>query len=287
MDWLKNNPVLGALAAAALLVVLLGGYFAYSASARFSEEQMTFDGKKSQLETLWTSKPYPDAANAEAAEREAKDTADMIAALGKLFSAPMPALTPQAFQDELSSAVKEIQALAAQKGVVLGEEFYLGFEAYETQPPSETVAAQLGLQLRSIEATVRALIDSEAKSVESVTRPPLPGESGATVAANKDPAEDKPKSFALLPFDVAFTADQPSLRLALNRVSELKPPVFIRLVSIENSSPQPPPKSGGADAPPQEPTADATGKQGIEPILGREFLRVELRLASVAGQPET
>jgi len=287
MDWLKNNPVLGALAAAALLVVLLGGYFAYSASARFSEEQMLFDGKKSQLESLRTSKPYPDAANAEAAERETKEAAEMLAALGKSFNAPMPALTPQAFQDELSSAVKEIQALAAQKGVTLGEEFYLGFEAYEAQPPSEAVAAQLGLQLRSIAATVRALIDSEAKSVESVTRPPLPGESGATVAADKASAEEKPGSFSLLPFDVAFTADQPSFRLALNRITELKPPVFIRLASIENSSPQPPPKSAAADATPQEPAADATGEKGIEPILGREFLRVELRLASVAGQTES
>lgn len=286
MDWLKSNPVLGALAAAALLVVLLGGYFAYSASARFAEEQMLFDGKKSQLESLRTGKPYPDAANAEAAESETKEAADMLAKLGKSFSAPMPALTPQAFQDELSSAVKEIQALAAQKGVALGEEFYLGFEAYEAQPPSETVAAQLGLQLRSIEATVRALIESEAKSVEGVTRSPLPGESGAAVA-DKEATKEKAKTFALLPFDVAFTADQPSFRLALNRVSELKPPVFIRLVSIANSSPQPPPKSAATDAPAQEPTADATGEKGIEPILGREFLRVDLRLASVAGQPES
>jgi len=287
MDWLKSNPVLGALAAAALLVVLVGGYFTYSASALFAEEQAVYDGKKSQLESLRTGKPYPDAANAEAAERESKEAAEMLAELGKAFSAPIPALTPQAFQDELSTAVKEIQSLAAQKGVALGQEFYLGFEAYEAQPPSEVVAAQLGLQLRSIEATVRALIESEAKCVESVTRLPLPDEPGAAAAAVKEATEEKPKSFALLPFDVVFTADQPSFRLALNRVSELKPPVFIRLVSVANSSPQPPPKSTDADTPAQEPAADAVGEKGIEPILGRELLRVDMRLASVAGQPES
>ncbi|MEY3480984.1 MAG: hypothetical protein RIQ71_1759 [Verrucomicrobiota bacterium] len=292
MDWFKTNPMTGAIAAAALLVLLVGGYLTYSQAARFSEEQTLFDEKVAQLQSLRGNKPFPDAANAEAAEKEAEQAKAALSELEKAFgSIEAPKLGPQAFQDELSKAVKEMQTLSADKGVKLADGFYLGFEAYETQPPSEAVSSQLGLQLRAIQAVVRALIESKTTSVDALVRTPLPGEYGAKSADVADgkqpPANEASSSFELLPFDIAFTADQPSFRLALNRISDLKPPVFVRLAAITNSMVQPPAKSALPEAPETtEAPVETADSPGIKPVLGRESLHVELRLASVAGQPK-
>lgn len=287
MDWFKSNPATGAIAAAAVLVVVVGGYLAYTEAARFDEEQTLFSEKAAKLQGLWANVPFPDAANAKAAEEETEQAKQSLSELAKTFgAAEMPVLAPQAFQDELSKAVKMVQAMSAERGVKLPDGFYLGFEAYETQPPPDAVSSQLGLQLRAIQAVVTKLIEQKATSVDALVRTPLPGESGvksAETAVEKQAANsDSASDFELLPFDIVFTADQTSFRLVLNAISDLKPPVFVRLVTIANSMPQPPAKST-----PLESSGAVSGTEDnseIKPVLGDENLRVELRLASVAGQ---
>ena len=292
-DWFKSNPFLGALLSAATVVVLLGGYFVFSQASRLSEEQSAFEEKKMLLGRLQGSKPFPNQAHVEATEKETAEVQALLEDIAKSFRVDVPPVGPQAFQDTLSKMVREISEAAAAKGVALPENFYLGFETYETQPPPPEVTAQLALQLRSIHAVAKTLIDSKVISLGPITRAPLPGEAAksnedegeeASDGKRKKKKEEAP-SFALAPFDVNFTSDQPSFRLAFNRLLDISPPIFVRLVAAANSQPLPPAKAAA-----EEPAAapdQAEEPAGIKPVLGRETLTVDLRLASIATAAES
>ena len=292
-DWLKSNPFLGALLSAAALVLLLGGYLVFSQAARLGEEQTAFEEKKMLLGRLQGSKPFPNQINVEATEKETAEAQALLDDIAKSFRVEVPAAEPQAFQDTLSKMVKEISESAAAKGVALPEGFYLGFETYETQPPPPEATAQLALQLRSIHAVAKTLIDSKVSALGPITRAQLPGD-GAPSAdeeneANNDKKRKKKKedlpSFAMAPFDVNFTADQPSFRLAFNRLLEISPPIFVRLVAVANSQPIPPAKAAAEEAAPAK--EEAAEPAGIKPVFGRETLTVDLRLASISTAAES
>jgi hypothetical protein len=292
-DWLKSNPFLGALLSAAALVVLLGGYFVFSQASRLGEVQTAFEEKKMLLGRLQGSKPFPNQANVEATEKEAAGAQALLEDIAKNFRVEVPPVGPQAFQDTLSKMVREISESAAAKGVALPENFYLGFETYETQPPPPEVTAQLALQLRSIHAVAKTLIDSKVISLGPITRAPLPGEAAQTAkdagegdndGKRKKKKEEAP-SFALAPFDVNFTADQPSFRLAFNRLLDLSPPIFVRLAAVANSQPLPPAKAAAGE--PAATPGQAEEPVGIKPVFGRETLVVDLRLASIATAAES
>jgi len=293
MELFKKNPFLAGLGAAAALVLLLGGYLVFAQAARLAEEETTYGDKKTTLARLKANKPFPDQNNVAAVQDETKQAAALLEAMAQGFQVQAPALSPQAFQDELTKLVRDISDKAAQKGVSLPEDFYLGFETYETQPPPAAAAAQLGLQLRAIHAVADALVGAQVKSLGAISRAPLPGEAPQE-DGESEPEEKKAKkqkeeatpSFAMAPFDINFTADQSAFRDAFNRILDVSPPLFVRLIAIANSSPTAPPKVDPAAA---EPEPEATEKQtaGIKAVLGRETLTVDLRLASIAGGSTT
>jgi hypothetical protein len=294
-DWFKSNPFLGALLSVAAGLVLLGGYFVFSQASRLGEEQSAFEEKKALLGRLQGGKPFPNQAHVEATEKETAEAQAVLDEIAKSFRVEVPPVGPQAFQDTLSKMVREISEAATAKGITLPEDFYLGFEAYETQPPPPEATAQLALQLRSIHAVAKTLIDSKVISLGPITRAPLPGEGSQTEKKAEEVEEDDNKkrkkkeeaapSFALAPFDVSFTTDQPSFRLAFNRLLDISPPIFVRLVAVANSQPLPPAKAAA-----EEPAAapdQAEEPAGIKPVLGRETLTVDLRLASIATAAES
>ena len=293
-DWFKRNPFLSALLFATTFVVLLGGYFAFSQATRLGEEQSAFEEKKTLLARLQGSKPFPSQAHVEATEKETTEAQAMLDEIAKSFRVEVPPVGPQAFQDTLSKMVREISESAAAKGIALPEGFYLGFEAYETQPPPPEATAQLALQLRSIHAVAKTLIDSKVISLGPITRAPLPGEGAQTEKKEEEVEEDNNKkrkkkeaaapSFVLA-LDVNFTSDQPSFRLAFNRLLDISPPIFVRLVAAANSQPLPPAKAAAEE--PAAASGQAEEATGIKTVLGRETLTVNLRLASIATVAES
>lgn len=294
MDWFKKNPFMGALAAAAAVILLAGGYLVFAEVGRLDEEQTSFAEKKSQRDRLEANKPYPNQDNLAKTEAEAHQAGELLAGIAKGFAVTAPPLE-RPFQDELSKRVKEISALAADKGVELPETFYLGFDTYETQPPPPELAAALALQLQSVYAVAKVLVEAQVKSIGSITRSPLAGEAGAAQAGDSgDGGKGKGKkgpthAFGMAPFDVNFTAEQSAFRNAFNRILNISPPIFVRLVSVANSAPVPPAKAGAPDAAAQ---ASASGEQaeasgGIKAVLGREMLTVDLRLASITNGPNS
>lgn len=298
MDWFKKNPFLAGFAACVSLIVAVGGYLVLAAAGSLEEQQASFDQKCAQLQALWGNKPYPSEENIKAANAELEEAVGVLDGLAAGLAVDVPDVTPQEFMDQLSQLVKDLSEKASAKKVGLPEKFFLGFERYESQLPSAELAPKLALQLRTIAAAISVIVDSGVESVGEVLRAPIKGEEATAAAAKvrtKPERTAEKSALEIAPFDVSFVADQSSFRLAFNRISDLKPPVFVRQVAIENSSPTAPPKNKSA---PSEANAEAgqaaePGSSGqgsaITPVVGREKLSVSLQLACAlfpASEPE-
>lgn len=291
MDWFKQNPFLGILALVTAVLTLGSAYFLYNSYSRYQEEVLSYEEQKSALGRLQSNKPFPNEENVGLAKRELDGARTTLGEIGKSFEVEVPAATPQGFQDLLREKVNDIVARAEANGVGLGEGFYLGFEAYETQPPSASAAGPLTLQLESIHAVAGVLVDSKVKEITKFVRPPLAAEMSqadneeADAEDRRAPRKDRESKNAdpegslpdlvLAPFDVIFTADQFAFRNAFNRVLETKPSVFVRLLGVTNTSPAGPSKTAEAGQ-------ETTDPGIIKPVLGQELAIVNLRLASVS-----
>lgn len=288
----KNSPFLAALLAITALLLVVGIYLLNAEAGRLSEEQALFDQKKSQLQQLERNKPFPNQANVEAARRETKEASELLGELAKELAVAPVSATPQGFQDELASLVKSFAEKAAAKKIALPDNFYLGFEQYETQLPPADIVSRLSLQLRSINAVAKVLLDSQVKSLAAIARSPVRGETvigkttGEPTEGPKDDANSEAPKLELVPFDITFSADQSAFRTAFNRIAELEPPVFIRLVAIENSSPLPPSKTADAEVsavPGEQTDKQAAAASGIRPVVGRETVTASIRLTTVVS----
>lgn len=300
MDWFKKNPFFGLLAVITGLLVLATGYFLFDAHSRFQAETEKFEEQKLELGRLQDNQPFPSEENVRLTQEELDGARAALEKIGGNFQVEVPSTTPQAFQDLLREKVNDIATRAAANGVTLGEGFYLGFEAYETQPPIAAAAGPLALQLESIHSVAGILVDAKVQEITAFSRQPLLAESGAGGEEEekqedrrsqrprrvKDQDKTKPApatealpDLVLAPFDVKFTAEQTAFRTAFNRILEATPPVFVRLLAVTNTSPSGPSKSAA--------TEESAEPGVIKPVLGQELAVVNLRLAAVStGQPE-
>jgi hypothetical protein len=289
MDWFKQNPFLGVLAAATGVAVLASGYFLFNGLGRYQAAAQEFEEQTMTLQRLQENKPFPNEENVRRSREELDGARKILEEIGQSLQVAAPPTTPQAFQDLLREKVNDIVARAAANNVALGEGFYLGFQAYETQPPASTAAAsQLALQLQSIHTVASILVDAKVREISGIARAALPAEApggqakddtrrgrGPQAAETKD---DALPDLVLAPFDINFLADQAALRAALNRILDVTPPVFVRLVGVSNSAPTAPAKGAEAE--------EAAGSEAtIKPVLGQEAILVNLRLAAISSGP--
>ncbi len=293
MDWFKQNPFIGALLLVAALLVAAAGYFLSGALGRYAEQEAAYAENKATLERLHATKPFPSAENVGNAKDELQEARRVLAEIAHSVRVTEPVATPTAFQDDLRKMVNDIQSRAQAANVALGDEFYLGFNDYQTQLPSEAAAPRLAQQVHSIHKIASILIDERVQAIGSIARERLAIEAPAGDKPGKPAADNVLPDLVLAPFNVNFTADQTSFRRAFNRILDVQPPVIVRLVGISNSAPVAPDKftESASPATSASPFAGAPGDAPEEaankPVFGREVLAVNLGLASITGSNQT
>jgi hypothetical protein len=289
MNWFKQNPFIGLLSLVAGLFLLGAAYFLFDSHGRYTAEVAAYEEQKLSLGRLQGNKPFPSEENVRLTQEELDSARSVLAEIGQSFAVTVPSVTPQEFQDLLREKVNDITSRATANGVALGESFYLGFEAYETQPPPAAAAGPLALQLESVHAVAGILVEAGVKEITGVSRSPLAAEASAPAKEDGDKEPRRPgekesgdaaaakgalPDLVLAPFDVRFIAEQAAFRAAFNRVLESEPPVFLRLLAVTNTAPAGPSKTAAAD--------EDSGAGAIKPVLGQEFAVVNLRLAAVS-----
>ena len=290
MNALKENPFITAV----ILVVVAGcGVLAFFGSGAFTTYQETmaaYTQAVQKLQGLQNKVPFPDEANIKSAEALRDGYQEKLAGLktqlGALQVLKEDGVSPQQFQDTLRSTVNAVVSRAEVAKVQLPEGFYLGFNDYKDNLPTERAAPELARQLTVITRIVEDLIGPNpenpgVKSIDALERSPLHVESGAGSPA-KSPEDSNPQ-IEVQPIMVGFTAEQGKFRIAFNNL--LKNPQFLilRSLSITNSKTEGPPVAAAADssapASPFEST-EVTSKAAasLNVLLGREVLQVNAAL---------
>ena len=290
MNALKENPFITAV----ILVVVAGcGVLAFFGSGAFTTYQDTmaaYTQAVQKLQGLQNKVPFPDEANIKSAEALRDGYQEKLAGLktqlGALQVLKEDGVSPQQFQDTLRSTVNAVVSRAEVAKVQLPEGFYLGFNDYKDNLPTERAAPELARQLTVITRIVEDLIGPNpenpgVKSIDALERTPLHVESGPGSPA-KSPEDSNPQ-IQVQSIMVGFTAEQGKFRIAFNNL--LKNPQFLilRSLSITNSKTEGPPVAAAADssapASPFEST-EVTSKAAasLNVLLGREVLQVNAAL---------
>jgi len=290
MNALKENPFITAV----ILVVVAGcGVLAFFGSGAFTTYQDTmaaYTQAVQKLQGLQNKVPFPDEANIKSAEALRDGYQEKLAGLktqlGALQVPKEDGVSPQQFQDTLRSTVNAVVSRAEVAKVQLPEGFYLGFNDYKDNLPTERAAPELARQLTVITRIVEDLIGPNpenpgVKSIDALERTPLHVESGPGSPA-KSPEDSNPQ-IEVQSIMVGFTAEQGKFRIAFNNL--LKNPQFLilRSLSITNSKTEGPPVAAAADssapASPFEST-EVTSKAAasLNVLLGREVLQVNAAL---------
>lgn len=297
MSWFKDNPFLAGLTTVTLVGAGALGYLIAQSAGTYATAAESYEAAVAKLHTLQNKVPFPSQENLKAMQANIEGYAARISALqAQLAAMEIPldeSVTPQQFQDGLRTAVNDLRKSAEGNGVKIPENFYFGFDQYQSQVPTDQAAPALYRQFRVIQALVSRLVDFKVASIDAVVRPPIAEESGPRPAAPAQPNKTdsgKPGAapaagFTRMPFDVSFTADPSKVRVAYNSLLAPEQFLIIRSVSLQNSSPTAPPKVSAEAAPvaaaslfaPEAGSKDGE-KKSLQVILGRELLKVTLHL---------
>lgn len=288
MNWIKENAILTALlglvavGTVALVILILG------AKSTYDEASTTYDRQAAELGTLQRKEPYPNRENLTAMEeaaREQRAAVDQLQATLAALELPIPKLSPEEFQKSLTASVASVTEKARQNGVNLPATFYLGFESYQAQLPSQDLAPLLGRQLAAIQFLVSSLLDNKPISLDEIKRVPLPLEGGARTPAakpapNTDGAPEAKAASDLVehqPFSINATIDPIRLRRFLNEIAGTPKQFFIlRNLQIANLQPKSPPRATPPNLPAPPPEIEgeeaAPVDQTSQPAVKREYL---------------
>src|SRR6202000_1582724 len=82
----------------------------------------------------------------------------------------VPPIAPAQFQDKLKASVDDYVAKAKKAGMTLPEKFYLGFERYQSEPPSQEAAPLLSAELEAMRIVLDELPKSGVTKLEPIVR---------------------------------------------------------------------------------------------------------------------
>jgi hypothetical protein len=301
MNWIKENKFLSGFIGILIVGAGVLGYLLYTAWGTYSDVSDQYTAQADALKQLQARVPYPDQANLAKYKTERDDlidaTHDLATSLSKMVL-PIVEMSPSAFQDRLRDTLSAVSAEAAQNNVKLPEHFSMDFERYQTSPPSAEAAGPLGRQMAALKIVMDILIHEHVDTVISLQRAPLPQEAAAAAPSRERGGRAGPENAGAAgglvekyPFEIQFSANQPSFQKVLNDLAASTDQFFItRTLLVENSDPKPVAKQvPGAPTPaPAQPAAGSDAESGggfLKFIVGTEKLNVAMRIDMVAFNP--
>jgi outer membrane protein OmpA-like peptidoglycan-associated protein len=289
MNWFKQNPVAFALLILAVIGTGATSYFAVDATARRDEAQSNLDSQIQKLKQFQNQKPFPTEQSLKAVKESLEE---YRTELGKYrtalvaMEATLTPINPQEFQDDLRKAVDELRKTAIEKGVTLPDNFFYGFDEYQSMPPSQQEVGELNREFGIMRRIADELVDLKIGSIGSLKRQEIVAQAPATTPMTpaKPGATPEPKAPAISckTFIITFTAPQEKVLTAFNMIQDADEFLLIRSLTLDNTSPQPPLRTQPGDA------STSSGLSVLEPseknsetiqaILGRESVMASLTI---------
>lgn len=281
MNWFKENPVVLAIAAAALVGTLAGGFFAMNAAVRQDEALASYTSAITNLRRLEGKQPFPNEANLKKVQAAVvdykKSITDFADSLNEI-EVPVSEISPQKFQDDLRVAADNLRKATANK-TTLPENFFFGFDAYRTQLPPQGETKELNREFLAIKKLIENIIPLGITSIDALVR-----HAGAAPAA-PDPKAAPPKPNEAvakpLPFDsftLGITTPQNSFISAFDKIPANPGFLVVRSMTIENTSPTAPLKADTGKpqpAPAQAPVTPGSSEK-LPMIFGSELVKATM-----------
>jgi hypothetical protein len=295
--WVSTNKVPAAGGAAFLILFLLLGWLCFSSWSVLSEKLDTYSKTRTELESLYKQKPFPDQANLlklqDAVTKESSSLETLrkqlskyqVRAVGDLsrLVKDKPQDSPQYFQDKLRERVNALKNAAAASNTKVYPGFYLGMERYENGLPLPDETLALGRQLTVLNWIAEKIVSQKGTELNEFVRPVSdnpakndipPGVKQPTNGAAK-PLQQEPVAELLGTVKIAMQTTQSGFRELVNDLSSAPYFLVIDSMLVLNSSQEPPRK----DSLPETSPADGTNAvQRLPIIVGRETLNVSLRI---------
>lgn len=286
MSWFKENPIVAAIAAIALIGTIATTFLAIQGAANRDKEITNFNNQVATLRRLQSKQPYPNRSNFQSLNGTVNAYEAAIQAfIHKLNTSEVSIdekITPQIFQDNLRQAVNDLQNEAKKSQVVLPEKFFLGFEDYQTQLPTQDEVKKLHREFQVIKGLVGSIIPLGIQSIDLLVRhpaynPPAPAHNPKTATKKNEPAPAAPIPFDS--FSLGITAPQTSFVKAFDKIQESPGYLVVRSMTILNTNPEPPHKAApGQPAKPNSstPSPDALSPDKLPMIFGSESMKATI-----------
>ena len=286
MNWFKENPVIAAIAAVALIGTITTTFLAMQGATTCEEAVASWNTQASNLCRLQSKQPYPSPTNFQSLNGTVNAYEAAIQAfVQKLNESEAPIdekITPQIFQDNLRQAVNDLHNEAKKNQVSLPEKFFLGFEDYQTQLPTQDEVKKLHREFQVIKGLVDAIITLGIQSVDLLVRhpalnPPAPAVDPKASPKKNEPAPAEPIHFDS--FSLGITAPQTSFIKAFDKIPDSPGFLVVRSMTIQNTNPEPPPKAAPgqpAKPAPAGPAANAPSPEKLPMIFGSESVKATI-----------
>jgi hypothetical protein len=282
MNWFKENPLIAAIALTALLGTIGSGFLLMHEIDQHNSAVGELTIASDKLRTLQKMDPYPDADNLESIEVSVNDYSKAIADFTKHLNAlevPLnKEINPQEFQDGLREAVNKLQSEAHKNNVSLPEKFFFGFEAYQSQLPTQDEVKELHREFLAIEGLLSAIIPLGISSIDTLVR----NQDSESIALIQNPKIEPTEPVKFKSFTLAFTASQNSLIKAFDKIpgSDDSPRFLVlRNLTIENTSPTAPKKTSPdrpGDPSPNSYNLKPAASEKLPLILGNESVKATM-----------
>lgn len=256
MNWIKQNPFLGALGGATLAGAILLIVVGSRGASRYQEALDSYRETSEEVSRYERSPLYPEASLRDSKRKFIADYAEEVAALQESFepyrAAELEAISPQQFTDRIVAAIAEVRASFTAANADLPDGFFLGFEDYRAGSLArESATPILNYQLGAIRELMLSLGASGPSELRNLHRPRLPEEAGQNWQRNDGQIARE------LPLEVTFKGSEESARNFLTALAASDDHFYvIRTLRISNERQTPPLvadakfEAAKADAPP-------------------------------------
>ena len=295
--WFTDNKGPSVFAALFIILVGVGGWFAYGSWDDYSAATQTYSDAAAKLAKLAKQTPPPNEANlsklGKTIDDEQSALNQLLGTLRQYAISPFASLekaksqdAPQLLQDALRAQVTKLKGVATTNGATLPSGFYLALDEYENRLPAPDDAISLAKQLTVFNWISEHLISHPGLIIAEFSKVvSAPAQNPKTDRKALAPAT-VPKSE--LPYEspatlkLSFRCDQGSLREILNSFSQSPYFLVIDSLQLQNTVPEPPRRDSAGQQPAQPPAGglqegEASG-QRIPIIVGREQINASLRI---------
>jgi hypothetical protein len=282
MLWLKRNLFLAVGGLITLLALGCGGYYFWSAKQDDSRIEADLQAKKTDLDNVSRSDPFPSDSNIALMQAEGVKLRQIITNMSAYFSAiPTQPETGQRFATLLNNTMDELRRKAQTAGVALpAPKYAFSFEAQKDKLRfGDRSFPVIPEQLAEIKVILQILYDSKINKLVNVSRTPVSTDDDAAKGPNAADYHELPIGTNAITGTVShsyrfqFECFSTELAAVLENLFKSKYGLHVKALQIEPTAlPKGPtyilsePSAGPATPPPARPTTP--GRAGQPPTRG-------------------